>query len=142
MIDDIGLGSALANIIYSFVFVTAILGVMLFFTFKKKSFAIWWVSLGANIFAFLYLLDNFSVPAYYAMLFLSFFVWPIINIIWVIRLIIQDRKKEINSSSNKAGKHSIKKSFLIIIGMIIVIFLIFLAGTYFFIIRWFIDGAH
>ena len=90
MMDDIGLGRALANAAYLFLFSTALIGVLIFLKFGKRLFAFWWVSAMANIFAFLYLLGGYG-DFVYMMQIVAMIAWPIINIAWLLDLIIDLR---------------------------------------------------
>ena len=84
--DDIGLGQALANMLYSFILFIAIAGAGAFLMLKKKLFASWWVSVMANIFAYLYLLGGYGDLAY-ALQIVAMIAWPIINVAWLADLI-------------------------------------------------------
>lgn len=86
MMDDIGLGQALANVVYLFLFFITIIGVLILLKLKKRLYAFWWMSVMANVFAFLYLLGGYGDFAY-MMQIVAMIAWPIINIAWLLNLV-------------------------------------------------------
>lgn len=84
--DDIGLGRALASVLYLFILFITITGAGLLIFLKKKKFAFWWVSVMANVFAFLYLLGGYG-DFIYMMQIVAMIAWPIINIAWLLDLV-------------------------------------------------------
>jgi len=93
MMDDIGLGGALANILYLFLlFITVtVAGVLL--AKKKNKWALWWVSVMLNLFTYLYFLGNSTLIGWLLRVF-SIVAWPIINVAWAICLIVNRRKNK------------------------------------------------
>jgi hypothetical protein len=86
MMDDIGLGRALASVLYLFILFITITGAGLLIFLKKKKFAFWWVSVMANVFAFLHFLGDSSTVGWIIRVF-SIIAWPIINIAWLLDLV-------------------------------------------------------
>jgi hypothetical protein len=68
--------------IYIVIFLIALIGAVIFWYNKKRLWAFWWVSVMANVFAYLYLLGGYGTLAY-VMQFFSIFVWPVINLGWL-----------------------------------------------------------
>ena len=79
MIDSIGLGNFLANVITVFLLLIILIG---FILLKKKSKNVsWiWLSCSLNITSFLYFMGDTS----YIIPILNIFIWPVINIILII----------------------------------------------------------
>jgi len=79
--------------IYVCIFVVALIGVIVFWINKKRNWAFWWVSIMANIFAFLYLLGGYGNFIYVAQFF-SIFIWPIINLFWLGMMVFAPKTKK------------------------------------------------
>lgn len=74
MLDDIGLGNAIANIIYIMVFAAGIVGVWFFVNRKNKTGVIFWTSFTLNFFSYLYLMGNY--------IFYPKYLYPVVNKYW------------------------------------------------------------
>lgn len=86
MIDSIGLGDFLANMIVWLCLFLAV-GVFLFLL-RKKSLLSWvWLSCSLNVVAFLYFMGSVS---YFISIF-NIIIWPVINIILIVLYV---RKKK------------------------------------------------
>ncbi|MGB2631839.1 MAG: hypothetical protein WBC48_02895 [Minisyncoccales bacterium] len=91
--DDIGLGKALANVLYIFILFITIVGTGLLFFLGKKKFAFWRVSVMANVFAYLYFLGDSSLIGWVIRVY-SIIVWPVANIAWLVYLILNRKKNK------------------------------------------------
>ena len=89
MIDSIGLGETIANLVYLLILFMAIIGSILFLIFRKKVIAIIWLSVFLNFLSFLYFLGTI----HYTFLNLTVFIWPILNILLIIYYIKTKPKK-------------------------------------------------
>lgn len=79
MIDSIGLGDFLANIIvFTILFLSS--GIFLFLLRKKNVFSFVWLSCSLNLASFLYFMGSVS----YFISTLNIIIWPIINIILIV----------------------------------------------------------
>lgn len=88
MLDDIGLGSAIANAIYAFLVAVAIIGFIIFFRKKIYATAIIWSSIILNIFFYLFFMGIYiNYPSFLYPLINK--TWPLLNIILVIILIFK-----------------------------------------------------
>lgn len=86
MLDDIGLGSAIANTIYVFLIAMAIIGLIFFFRKKTYLLATAWFLTTLNVFFYLFFMGTYtSYPDFVYMLITK--IWPLINIVLVIVLI-------------------------------------------------------
>jgi hypothetical protein len=87
MLDGIGLGSAIANVIYVIILVFGILGIYFFIKMKLKIGLFFWISCILNLSFYLLLMGNYS---FYPKLVYSFVnnYWPYINLALFILLII------------------------------------------------------
>jgi hypothetical protein len=74
-----GIGMVLGIAVYIVIFIVALVGALLFIKAKQKPFAWWWVSVMANLFAFLNFLGDSHLIGYMIRLF-SILIWPVINI--------------------------------------------------------------
>ena len=83
-------GEFMALVSYVLIFLVAIIGAAIFIKTKKKSFAWWWVSAMANLFIFLFFLGAYTAFELDA-LFVSVYIWPLINIGWLGYLIYRGR---------------------------------------------------
>lgn len=86
-----GIAEIIGVAIYLAILFVAVFGSVLFVRAKQKLFAWWWVSVMANIFAFLYLMGAYSIPAY-VMQAVSISIWPLVNIIWLGYLLYRRQK--------------------------------------------------
>ena len=86
MFDDIGLERALANVIYLVILFIAIVGGLIFWKFKKRGWAFWWLSVMASIFAYLYFLGGYGGLDNMAQA-IGTIGWPIINLAWLADLV-------------------------------------------------------
>ena len=85
-----GIGRILGIATYILISLFALIGGLIFWYKKKISWAFWWLSAMANIFAFLYLLGGYG-DFVYMMQIVAMIAWPIINIAWLLDLIIDLR---------------------------------------------------
>ena len=92
MMDDIGLGQALANMLYLFILFIAIAGAGAFLMIKKKSLAFWWVSVSANVFSFLFFLGDSTLIGWLIRIF-SMVGWPVINLFWLGMIVFAPKNK-------------------------------------------------
>ena len=92
MLDDIGLGSAIANLIYLIIILVGILGLWFFLRKKMISGAIFWTSAVLNFFAYLYFMGNYVFYNKIVYVVVNKY-WPWINIILLILLIIRYVKR-------------------------------------------------
>lgn len=83
MIDSIGLGEVVANLLYCAILATAVIGSMTFLIIRKKFLALIWLSIFLNFLSFLYFLGTI----HYIFLNFSLFIWPIFNILLIIHYI-------------------------------------------------------
>lgn len=127
---------SIAAALYISLFIVALAGVLLFRRIGRNQIALWWVSLLANIFVFLILLGGYGTPAY-IMQFLSIFIWPLINIVWLIYIIIQEKKRITNNVNDiKTEKNNLKKTIIKLAIITTVVVLIFLFGSYYYMINY------
>lgn len=89
MLDDIGLGSAIANLISIFILIIALVGGILFFHFKRSLLGIFWISLFLNILSIFYFLGTQVI---YIQV-INIIIWPIFSLILLILLIFNLAKK-------------------------------------------------
>lgn len=94
--DGIGLGSAIATLIYLILTAIGIAGLILFLIKKTFLGALIWISLACNIFSILFLMGKYA-HYYKNTYFLINRIWPAINLLLIIFLII-------NSIKNKNAK--------------------------------------
>lgn len=80
MIDSIGLGEIIANLIYYAILVIALTGSIIFLSIKKKFLALIWLSIFLNLLSFLYLLGTRDLFIFL----LNYILWPIINIFLIV----------------------------------------------------------
>jgi len=76
MLDDIGLGNVMANIIYLIVVAIGIIG--LWFFIKKKIIwgIIFWISLILNFFCYLYFIGNYRLyPKFFYQVINKYWIW-------------------------------------------------------------------
>ena len=87
MLDDIGLGKAIASFIYLFIFIIGIGGVILLCKRKMILGLIFWISSVLNFFFYLYFMGNYRL---YPKIFYPIInrYWPWINVGLFILLII------------------------------------------------------
>jgi hypothetical protein len=101
MLDDIGLGNTLANLIYVVILIFGILGAWFFVKRKIIEGVIFWISSILNFLFYLYLMGNYSL---YPKLFYPIVnkYWPWINLVLLILLIVNYlRNKKKNSQNQK-----------------------------------------
>ena len=86
MLDDIGLGSAIANAIYAFLVAVAIIGFIVFFRKKIYVAAVVWLSIILNILSYLFFMGIYiNYPSFMYLIVNK--IWPLLNIALVIILI-------------------------------------------------------
>lgn len=90
MIDSIGLGEAIANLIYFLILGIAVIGGGIFLLFRKKILALTWLSIFLNLFSILYFLGIRS-PFIFL---LNFLIWPILSIILIVYCVRTSPKKK------------------------------------------------
>jgi hypothetical protein len=93
--DSIGLGNAMANLIYGIIFF-AILSGIIFLRKKTKLGLALWVSFFLNVFSVLYFMGKYHDFKYFY--FIDHIVWPLINLIGLI-LLINFTKKNVKKNS-------------------------------------------
>jgi hypothetical protein len=74
MLDDIGLGSAIANIIYLILFVSIVVGAWVSIKRKAFLFSVFWISSILNLFFYLHFMGRY--------VFYPKFFYPIVNKYW------------------------------------------------------------
>lgn len=84
--DDIGLGGALAILVYLFILLITIVGVVVLFVIKKGKWAFWWVSVMFNVFFFLYFPGGNSDLRFSERIFVMI-AWPVANLAWLLDLV-------------------------------------------------------
>jgi hypothetical protein len=96
MLDDIGLGNAIANFIYIIIFIIGLSAAFIFL--KRKNFvsSIFCLSVTINLFFYLYLMGNYRFyPKFFYSIVNSY--WPLINIgllsLLIVSYIKNKRKK-------------------------------------------------
>lgn len=87
MIDDIGLGEGLANIVYLLLIIILTTGLIIFLIKKKVRLALLWVSVIFNILTFLFFLGTQYILA----INFATIIWPLINI-YLIYCYIKSKK--------------------------------------------------
>lgn len=90
MIDSIGLGEAIANLIYSSILIFAVIGSVVFLLFRKKMLALIWLSVFLNLLSVLYFLGARSPFVFLA----NFIFWPILNIFLIVYYAKTNPKKK------------------------------------------------
>lgn len=83
MLDDIGLGAAIANAVYAILFVIAIVGSLIALLFHKKLFSLVWFLVVLNVFLILYSLGMLGMLGV-LLRFSTMIILPIINIVLII----------------------------------------------------------
>jgi hypothetical protein len=79
MLDDIGLGKAIADTIYLIIIVAGICGFWLLIKRKKTLGAIFWTSLTLNVLFYLFFMGKYSF--YPKTLYLAITsIWPLVNL--------------------------------------------------------------
>ncbi len=92
MLDDIGLGNAIANTIYLIIILLGIGGAWFFIRRKNKVCSIFWISITLNFFAYLYFMGVYSFyPKYFYFTINQY--WPWLNVAFFVLLIINFSKK-------------------------------------------------
>jgi hypothetical protein len=96
MLDSIGLGKSIANLIYLVVFILIFIGTW-FFVRKKNIFGvIFWISINLNALFYLYFMGNYRLyPKFFYLIVNNY--WPWINIGLFILLVfnyIKNRRKK------------------------------------------------
>jgi hypothetical protein len=94
MIDDIGFGKNIADIISVILFVLALGGGSFFILIKHRYIGLIWTSFFLNLLSVFYFLGGPSV----ALAMINYYVWPLVNLIITIFLFIKYKrsKNEIN----------------------------------------------
>ena len=96
MLDDIGLGSAIANVIYVLIFLIGFWGARFFINKKMIFGAIFWASLILNFFFYLYLMGNYRLYPKFIYPAVNRY-WPMINVVlFIIAIILFVKKKYVN----------------------------------------------
>ena len=90
MIDSIGLGASIANLIYCTILFIAIAGGMIFLIVRKKILALIWLSIFLNLLSILYFLGMRSPFVFFP----NFLIWPIINIFLIVYYARTSAKKK------------------------------------------------
>jgi len=99
MLDDIGLGNIIADIIYLVVIAIGIIGVWFFVKKKTITGVIFWISLSLNFFCYLYFMGNYRIyPKFFYPIINNY--WPWINIGLFILLIINFIKNKYAKEKN------------------------------------------
>jgi hypothetical protein len=80
MIDSIGLGEAIAKLVYFSILAIAAIGSLIFLLFRRKIIALIWLSVFLNLFSILYFL---GIRNPFVFLF-NLFIWPILNIVLIV----------------------------------------------------------
>lgn len=84
--DDIGLGNAIANLIYGVLAMIGIVGLGLLLRKRFFSGAVLWTSFVINLLLYLYLMGNYRFyPSILYPVINEY--WPILNFLWAIYLI-------------------------------------------------------
>lgn len=83
MLDDIGLGSAIANAVYVFLIVVAIIGFVGFFRKKVYVRAVTWFSVFLNVFLYFFLMGRYIDYPHFLYTLINT-VWPLLNIVLII----------------------------------------------------------
>ncbi|HPN96274.1 MAG TPA: hypothetical protein PLK35_00760 [Candidatus Moranbacteria bacterium] len=96
MIDSIGLGKSIANIIYAVIFIVGLGGCWVFVKRKNIIGIIFCISFTLNLFLYLYLIGNYNLYLKIIYLIINKY-WPILNIILFLILIINYLKIKINN---------------------------------------------
>lgn len=87
MLDDIGLGSAVANIIYLIIIAVGFAGAWFFIKKKNIVGIIFWISLVLNFLFFLYFMGSYMFyPGYFNLIINNY--WPWLNLGLLVILII------------------------------------------------------
>jgi len=89
MIDSIGLGEAIANLIYWAILIIAVIGGAIFLAARKKLLSLIWFSVFINLLSFSYFLGARNLLAFL----INYIIWPIINILLIIWYARAGRKK-------------------------------------------------
>jgi hypothetical protein len=79
MIDSIGLGGFLADVVIGFCLLISV-GIFSFLLHKKNNFSWIWLSISFNAISFLYFIGDASD----SLTITNVFIWPVINIILII----------------------------------------------------------
>lgn len=87
MLDDIGLGKAIANTVYVVIILTGFFGAWFFQKKKLISGLIFWVSFVLNIFFYLFLMGNYRLYPKIIFPIVNKY-WPLLNIALLFILII------------------------------------------------------
>lgn len=88
MIDSIGLGKSIANLIYFLVIIIGISGLWIFLKKKYILFSIFLTSLISNLFLYLFLMGEYQYYSHYIYVFINKY-WPLINILIFLIIIIK-----------------------------------------------------
>jgi len=100
MLDDIGLGNTMANVIYFIIFIFGIFGTWFFLKRKNIFGVIFWISSVLNFFFYLYFMGNYRLyPRIFYPIVNNY--WPLINLGLLILLVINYIRRKKNTSSKK-----------------------------------------
>ncbi|OGI34453.1 MAG: hypothetical protein A2259_05245 [Candidatus Moranbacteria bacterium RIFOXYA2_FULL_43_15] len=89
MLDSIGLGDAIANVISLALLIVALGGGWVFFVSKHRYIAYAWMSILLNLLAVFYFMGFSGILPLAA-----FFFWPIVNILLIVSLVIKNINKK------------------------------------------------
>jgi hypothetical protein len=88
MIDSIGLGAAIANLIYLIILAIATVGGVFFLVIRKKFLSLIWLSILLNLLSFLYFMGIRNISIFS----INYIIWPILNIILIVYYINSNKK--------------------------------------------------
>jgi hypothetical protein len=90
MIDDIGFGKNIADIISVILFVLALGGGLFFILIKYRYIGLIWASFFLNLLSIFYFLGGPSVT----LAMINYYVWPLVNLIITIFLFIKYKRSK------------------------------------------------
>ncbi len=91
MVDSIGLGQAIANVIYLVLLVVAVGGSLVALTFGRKFFAFLWISILFNILVFLVSLGMLGDTGVFLRI-IAIIAWPFLNIFLIYKFLTLKKK--------------------------------------------------
>lgn len=104
MVDDIGLGNVVANMIYLIISTVGIIGAWFFIKKKNKIGIIFWISLVLNFLSFLYFMGSYMFyPDYFNLIINNY--WPWLNLGLFVLLIIDFIKNKNENEKTKKGNN-------------------------------------
>lgn len=128
MIDDIGLGRAIANALYLIIGLFGAATFLFLIGNQRKGYAFWWLSAILNLFCGLIFMGD---PTPFGSLFeiFSLTIWPVANLGGLIYLFINSFKRgKKNNANEKKENIKIKKIIFILAGLTMIVALVLLIG--------------